>query len=143
MKCTVTLLQFGLLWIITNLKTAFGSIKRDGHAVLVIGLQVCFSRHSLALGPFHAPAEPLYVLNVNLMAAPSSKLEEPQCFYRSVPSSPPCPPSPSSQSKQNYFSVSLSGKQREVTAVISFAWLKADRVTGPVRLDMFESRFSI
>ncbi|KAJ4935424.1 hypothetical protein JOQ06_016957 [Pogonophryne albipinna] len=33
---------------------------------------------------------------------------------------------PSFPCKQNYFSVSLSGRRHEVTAVISFAWLKAD-----------------
>lgn len=41
-------------------------------------------------------------------------------------------PLPSPASKQNYFSVSLSGMRREVTAVISFAWLKADRGTDLV-----------
>lgn len=45
------------------------------------------------LEPFHAPAELLYVLNVNLMDASSSKLEEQQRFYRSVPASLLCPPS--------------------------------------------------
>ena len=32
--------------------------------------------------------------------------------------------------KQNYFSVSLPARRREVTAVISSAWLKADRENG-------------
>lgn len=86
-------MQFPLPCITTNLKTSLGRIKRAGSAAFVIGLPVCFSKHSLALEPFHAPAEILYVLNVDLMAAHCSKLEEPQCLYRSVPSSPPHLPS--------------------------------------------------
>lgn len=96
------------------------------------------------LEPFHAPAELLYVLNVNLMDASSSKLEEQQRFYRSVPLLYyVLPLLPSFRCKQNYLSLSLSGKLHEVTAVISFAWLKADRATDPVSLVMFERGFSI
>lgn len=89
---------------------------------------------------FHAPAELLYEMNVNLSAVCRSKLEEPLCQDGPLP---PRPLSSTFFSSWTKLLESLPHERREVTAVISFAWLKADRATDPVSLDMFERTFSI